>query len=341
MTMLREPLRHPSAWRGAVVRDDPSWIARLTPAMCDEIDEALASIEARGLDVAEFGAADFPLPTVDPLLRRCIDEVTSGRGFVVIRGLPVARYDLARLRRIYWGLGTRFGTPVYQTGGAEILEISDKGRDVAELGVKPHDTNAEQRPHSDPADLVSLLCVNKAKSGGTSHIASSMAIYNEILATHPEYLDCLYRGFLCDLRGDDGPATRLGVTPEPIPVFCVRDGVLSCVFNASTIKDAQRRTGHAVPPAEMAAVDYVVDLARRADIRLDMEFEPGDIQLLNNFTVLHWRGRFVDHEEPARRRLLLRQWFNAAVARPVSSQMKQGYIAGADKGQPIPIRARG
>ncbi|BBK40428.1 hypothetical protein STVA_04480 [Allostella vacuolata] len=332
-----EPLRHPSAWRGEAMRGDSSWIARLSPAMCEEIDQALRAVEARGLDAAEFAAEDFPLPRTGDFLRRCRDEVERGRGFVLIRGLPAEQYDLARLRRIYWGIGTHLGVAVYQTGGAEILDISDKGQDVRQLGVKPHDTNAEQRPHSDPADLVALLCVRKAHSGGTSHIASSMAIYNEILATRPDQLACLRRGFRCDLRGDGGGP---GVTPDPIPVFSEIEGVLSCVFNASTIKDAQRRTGEIVPAEEMAAVDHMVELARRDDIRLDMDFEPGDIQLLNNFTILHWRGAFTDHAEAERRRLLLRLWFSRPTARPVAPVMRSGYITGAEKGQPIPVRRR-
>jgi len=206
---------------------------------------------------------------------------------------------------------------------------------VNSLNVKPSMTNAEQRPHTDPADLVGLLCINGAQSGGLSRIASTTALYNAILAAHPEYLEWLYRGFHHDLRGDASDAAPYGCTPHPIPIYRYFDGVLSCVFNASTIKDAQRRMGALVPDAEMKAVDFMVDLARSDEYRLDMEFEPGDLQLLNNYTVLHWRTAFTDWPDPAKRRLLYRLWLKDGGVRPIDPEMAEGYITGSRAGRPI------
>jgi hypothetical protein len=41
-----------------------------------------------------------------------------------------------------------------------------------------------------------------------------------------------------------------------------------------------------------------------------MALEPGDIQLLNNFLVVHARTEFTDDPDPAKRRHLLRLWFD-------------------------------
>jgi hypothetical protein len=341
MEIRRTPIEHPSAWRGADMADDTAWRIALGPTEIAEVERALAGVQRRGLRAGAFAADDFPLPTVEPILRRCRDDVLGGRGFVLLRGLPVEGRDLESIRSLYWGIGLRLGTPVTQNLAGDLMaEISDRGLDVSALNVKPSQTNAEQRPHSDPADMVALLCVRRPQSGGLSRIASSLAIYNEILAHHPEYLDVLYRGFHHDLRGDASKDSPYGVTPRPIPIYRCRDGVVSSVFNASTIKDAQRRMPTGVPADEMTAVDHIVSLAHRDDLRLEMDFRPGDMQILNNYTVLHWRTAFVDGADAARKRLLLRFWVNVPGSRPIDPAMAAGYITGAQTGRPLAGQAR-
>lgn len=334
MEIRRTPIEHPSAWRGIDVADDPAWRIELGPTEIAEIEQALAGVQRRGLRAGGFTADDFPLPTVEAILRRCRDDVLSGRGFVLLRGLPVEGRDLEAIRTLYWGIGLRLGTPVTQNLAGDLMaEISDRGLDVNALNVKPSQTNAEQRPHSDPADMVALLCVRRPESGGLSRIASSLAIYNEILAHRPDHLDVLYRGFHHDLRGDASKDSPHGVTPQPIPIYRCRDGVVSSVFNASTIKDAQRRMPTGVPAHEMAAVDHIVALAHRDDLRLEMDFRPGDLQILNNYTVLHWRTAFVDGADAAHKRLLYRFWVNVPGSRPIDPAMAAGYITGAQTGR--------
>jgi len=334
MEIRRTPIEHPSAWRTADVADDRAWRVELGAADIAEIERALAGVQRRGLSAGQFAAGDFPLPTVDRVLQRCRDDVLNGRGFVLLRGLPVAGRELETIRTLYWGIGLRLGTPVTQNQNGDLMaEISDRGLDVTALNVKPSQTNAEQRPHSDPADVVALLCVRRPESGGLSRIASSLAIYNEILAHHPDYLEVLHRGFHHDLRGDAAKDSPYGVTPQPIPIYRCRDGVVSSVFNASTIKDAQRRMPTGVPAHEMAAVDHIVELAHRDDLRLEMDFQPGDMQILNNYTVLHWRTAFVDGADAAKKRLLYRFWVNVPGARPVDPALAAGYITGAQTGR--------
>lgn len=314
--ILRTPVQDRSAWHGRALARERSWIV--------ELDAAQA---------AALAAGDFA--PVEGLLAQAREEVLRGRGFVLLRGLPVEGRSPQAIRDMYWSLGRRLGTAIAQNLQGDLVnEIRDHGFDVNALNVKPSQTSAEQRPHTDPADIVTLLCIRPAQSGGLSRIASTMAIYNEILATHPEYLAWLYRGFHHDLRGDASEAAPHGCTPKPIPVYRYYGGVLSCVFNASTIKDAQRRMGALVPQAEMAAVDFMVALARSDEFRLDMDFRAGDLQILNNYTVMHWRTAFEDAAQPERKRLLYRLWLNAPDARAVDPEMAAGYITGSKIVQP-------
>jgi len=259
-----------------------------------------------------------------------------------MRGLPVQGRSRESIRTLYWALGTRLGSAVTQNlRGDLVAEITDRGLDVNNLDVKPSQTNAGQRPHTDPADIVGLLCINAAQSGGLSRIASTMAIYNAVLEDHPEYLEWLYRGFHHNLRGDASQAAPFGCTPKPIPVYRYYGGKLSCVFNASTIKEAQHRMGERVPESEMRAIDYMVDLARSDEYRLDMEFQPGDLQILNNYTVMHWRTEFQDWPQPERKRLLYRLWLKALDPRYALAHRIPGLAAARAEATPVPAVAEG
>lgn len=333
--ILRTPVTHPSAWRGRDMAKDRSWVLELTRSQADELERAADSALASGKPAAALTRADFALDECAGVFEDIRRRVVDGVGFVLLRGLPVAGRRREAIRMMCWALGTRLGTAVTQNlQGDLVAEITDRGFDVNNLDVKPSQTNAEQRPHTDPADVVALLCVNAARSGGLSRIASTMALYNAVLETHPEYLEWLYRGFHHNLRGDASEAAPFGCTPKPIPVYRYYKGALSCVFNASTIKEAQRRMGALVPDTEMQAIDYMVELARSDEYRLDMEFRPGDLQVLNNYTVLHWRTEFNDWPEPERKRLLYRLWLKADNLRPVDPEMADGYITGAQTGRP-------
>jgi hypothetical protein len=329
--MQFQPIQDASAWSGRALHDDESWICRLTDGDLEEISTALASVQGRGLEAYRFEAEDFALPRLGPKLQDLMDEVQDGRGFVLLRGLPVERWDLETLKTVYWGLGVHLGEPVTQNlEGDLIAHITDYGLDVRAPNVKPSRTNAEQNPHCDPADVVSLLCVSPASEGGISHIASAATVYNEVLRSHPEYLPFLTRGFHHDLRGDHAQDSPHGVTPARIPVFSWRDGLLTCVFNADTIRDAQRKMGSELPREELEAVVFVAETARRVDLRLEMDFRPGDVQLLNNHTILHWRTGYRD--DPQHKRLLLRLWMDSRRRRPRDPAVARGYITGARTG---------
>jgi len=58
-----------------------------------------------------------------------------------------------------------------------------------------------------------------------------------------------------------------------------------------------------------------------------MEFQPGDIQLLNNAKILHAREAYTDHDDPAERRHLLRLWLTAHAFASVEDTLRGGIPA--------------
>lgn len=53
--------------------------------------------------------SDFNLPTLGPKLVGFRDEAVNGRGFVLLRGLPVEQWPVEGVAIAYWGLGSYWG----------------------------------------------------------------------------------------------------------------------------------------------------------------------------------------------------------------------------------------
>lgn len=320
----------PAVWKGADFRDDDSWIYVLSGEEISEIEAALAGLEPRALEQARFNRSDFPLPALGPRLEEILHEVQQGCGFALVRGLPLDRWNRQQIDAVYWGIGAWLGAPISQNAdGHLIAEVTDRGHDYAtSVNDRGYRSRDALNPHVDTSDITALLCLRPAKSGGHSSIASSLTIHNEILARHPEHMEHLFAGYHHDLRGE-GPSRQLDeVTHNRIPVFSFHEGQLSCCYNDKIIRSAHGKLGEPLSGEDEAALACVLETAHREDIRLDMWLERGDIQLINNYVLLHWRTAFEDFPDPDRRRCLLRLWLNTREPRALADDFADRYNTG-------------
>jgi hypothetical protein len=59
---------------------------------------------------------------------------------------------------------------------------------------------------------------------------------------------------------------------------------------------------------------------------VNLEFRPGDIQLLHNHVALHSRSAYEDWPEPGRKRHLLRLWLRDPDGRPLPENVRENFI---------------
>jgi hypothetical protein len=71
-------------------------------------------------------------------------------------------------------------------------------------------------------------------------------------------------------------------------------------------------------------LDRYDEIANRPELCLEMDLEPGDIQLLSNHTQLHARRAYEDFDEPERRRHLLRLWLSLPQRHSVGHHLRRG-----------------
>src|SRR6476661_3980122 len=343
MTPSRRLIEGPSAWTGADMRGrEAEWSYRLSPAEIAEIEAALKLVQARGLDIADIRREDFPLPALGPVLDRLRAEVLDGRGFVLLRGVPVENRPIAESAAAYWGIGTYFGAARSQNAKGHLLgHVYDLGGSSAENpNIRSYATSERQNFHIDRCDVVALLCLRRAKAGGLSAIVSSMTVHNVMAARRPDLLERLYQPFPIDRRGE----VPEGKAPfYEAPVFNEHAGKLSVLYSRLHIGSAQRfPEARRLTSEDIEALDMLAELAGDPELRLDMNFMPGDIQFLHNHTILHARSAYEDWPEVGRKRHLLRLWLSPLGARPLPPVFAECYggVTIGDRGGIICKRTR-
>lgn len=288
-----------TVWTPTDFPDESTWSVDLTAADRDALVAA-----GRG----DTTAADH----FREAAARWTTLLQQGAGFLRLRSFPIDELSPDEVERAYLALGTVLGTPVGQDRDANVLTHIRDERLPSDPSVRKYRTNQRQDFHSDGSDLVGLLCLHPALEGGESKIVSAHAVYNEALRRAPHLVDVMYQPMPWD-RNDEQPDGEPPFFELP-PIFDI-DGTPRVFFIAWYIRDSQR---HSAAPRLSAdqreALALFESIANDPAFHIQMTFEPGDVQLLNNAVVLHSREQYTDHADPDRRRHLLRLWLTAATA---------------------------
>ena len=323
--MLLEPVKESTAWKAEDVKDQSRWMYELTERDIAELDAAVKSYSAKDLRYPDVARGQFPLPTFAQKLLGIPQVMEHGLGFLVLRGIPVERYTLEEARIALWGIGTYIGNAISQNARGEVLcSVTDHGGRYGTKTARGYQTSDRLDFHCDNSDVVGLLFLKTAKSGGLSLLSSAMAMYNELLVRRPDLLELAYRGYYYDLRGEQ----REGVgdyTDHRIPIFSYHEGRLSCRYVRNGIELGATATGKSLTAADIELFDLLDELARSDELCLSADFKPGDLQIVNNHTTMHARTDYEDYPEPERRRHALRLWLNLDEGRPLTEEFASRY----------------
>lgn len=137
----------------------------------------------------------FPLPTLGSVLSGISRELHTGRGFSVLRGIPVASYSREDNVIIYAGVssyvGELRGLQVADNDGvlAHIKDLSQT-HPAKSIGAPAYTTDP-QVFHTDAGDIISLFALETAAEGGVSKISSSWKVYNYLAENRPDLIATL------------------------------------------------------------------------------------------------------------------------------------------------------
>jgi hypothetical protein len=294
------PVRHPAAWRASDL-DEQCWRQVLTEAEVEELDQALAFAKATGKPIRALNEEDFPLPTLTPRIHDWRVAVQHGRGFQVVRGVPVHRWSKRDAEIFFWCFGLHMGTPGAQNPQGDLVGhvLDQRSEDAA--SVRGYRTSEDLSFHCDAADLVGLLCLQPATFGGASRLASSVSVFNTLRARSPDLAARLFEPIAFDTHSEGG------LRWFPVTPCRFFRGELRTMYHGDYFRSAPR---HAEVPTlgriEQELLHTYDAIASDEDHCLEMAFEQGDIQLVSNHTIIHARTAY--REQPHARRHLLRLW---------------------------------
>jgi len=315
-----------AVWQGPDLGNTDDFAHRLTDAEIAEIDAAVHATIQGGIEHIAINCRNFGLPQLGKRLSLMRDDVLlRGRGFMVVRGVPVERYSIPEAAAAFLGIGAYFGKPVSQNGKGHILgHVKDLGRSIEDPTARIYQTTHKQTFHTDSVDIVALLCLRTAKAGGLSRIVSSVFLYNEMFRRRPDLAAVLFEPFCFDRRGEV-PQGRKGYYQTPI--FHWHADQLSVMYGNRYYIDSAQRFPDApwLTAKQIEALDLFDALANDPSNYLDIEFKPGDVQLIHNHVILHDRTDYEDWPEPERKRHLLRLWLCPPNGRPLPAVFADRY----------------
>ncbi len=299
----------PAAWRGRDIATDTDWCVRFDD---DDLDAVVArarqlarSIRGGESTLSGIGRSDVDIEPVVELAAQVRSALVDGRGFTLLRGLPVEDLDDIENQVLYWMIGVHVGVPLHQNESHDVLiRVRDQGKDFDEFGVRAYETTADLDYHTDSSDVVALYCLRPAKQGGTSTIVSSVTVHDEMVRRRPDLAALLHRPWpqISPVGGE--------VTWKPLCALNAA-GRLFSRYGRKYTELAPIERPDVVEPLtdeQIAALDLFDEITRTPGFVLDMDFRPGDVQFLDNTTIMHARTEYVDWPEPHRRRELLRMW---------------------------------
>lgn len=313
--------------QGSAAVRDPVWVtSELTPEsyrvqLSPEERDALSRALRDERPWTALGRADVP-PECAPLrarLEHCLDR---SAGFCVVSGFSFDGSE-DQARRLSFLLGYLLGVPVFQDAqGARMVDIRSTEAKLEDAGmykprsdgthVRPYETRASFRMHTDPCDVAGLFCVQAAKSGGSSSVVNAIAVCDRLRAQRPDLLEVLTQPFYyVKPRKADEPASYHG-----IPVFSWQDGyfkshiVPDLIYFAQFVPEVPRLSS-----VQHEALDHLMKLACSPELKFELTLSPGELLLLNNHIV--WHGRDAYEDAPDSVRHLLRIWLATPGSRPL------------------------
>ena len=334
-------IESPQSWYGpAMARQPEVWTHQLNRAEIEALRAATGQAMASGKPIVELCKTDFPIGAFGPGLAEIRIALLQAHGFCLIRGLPVDDMNRQTIAVTFWGIGLHLGVAVSQNGKGHVLgHVKDLGLNYDDPQARGYQTAARLPYHTDYADLVGLLCLKTSRAGGKSSLVSSVTVYNEMLRRRPDLVEVLRQPLYRTRWGEVGTDRPPWVE---VPAFNLHEQGVVTTYVRSAVRKAQLMPE--VPrltDEQVEAMDLFDAIANDPGNHLDMHFERGDMQFVNNHWLLHSRTAYEDHADTQDKRHLLRLWLACDDGPPFPPAMTESFQGLTLNGRPNGIHLPG
>jgi hypothetical protein len=340
---IQTHMAKPRAWLPHELGRDFSWVHHLSREAVDNIEEALQHAKATQKSWLEMTANDFPLKRhAKQAIDQAFAATQTGYGMCLLKGFPVDRWSVEDARLAHWGIGLNVGVARTQNRASQVMnDVRDEGGSYKVKNGRGYNTNAGLDFHVDSCDVVALLCLQTAKLGGTSKVTSSIAVVDEVKRLRPDLISVMQEPFYYSYQGTND-ATQppfykcpiLGDDPEFFSLRANRKNVTAAQVDFPEVPRLTQK--------QIELLDLLDELLPDDKFCFSMQLDRGDMQLLNNYVVIHSRTNFEDHDEPSLKRHLLRLWLSIPQGQRLPPLWKEyfgdieaGSVRGGVKGSQI------
>ncbi|KAK0647044.1 hypothetical protein B0T16DRAFT_458908 [Cercophora newfieldiana] len=312
-----------ASWSGSEFPDPDRYTYALSAHEIREVNNALAYFRSQGLAGEDVGRANFPLPTLGPVLEDLAAELHDGRGFFTINGLRPDDFTVEDNLVVFLGISSYIADlrGKQDDNGYMIAHVQEAQSSKIAQNQRPfRDSNLALSFHNDGVtDIIAFQMRRRAAKGGNHIIAPVRTICEALNEQRPDLLDLLKAPIW--QMDDIGRLTY----PHPRPLLFYREGRAICnFFPAAFVGNPDTPRPSHLPPIsaqQHEALAMVQKIAERHQLAVDME--PGSLTFINNFAVLHSREAFEDDHEHSR--YLVRLWLkNSALAWSLPKALEYG-----------------
>ncbi len=309
------PIAPPMAsrgWNANTLWQQPGWLIRTDDAVLDEFAQLCAHTTVHAERLSSYQRGQFALPRLEQFASWVRFQLLDGAGATWITGLSRSRFGELEQSLFYLILGMAMDQPMGQYG--RLYEVRDQGDSYRDMSISVSQAREETNFHTDSSardslpDLVGLLCLQTARSGGETLISNAVAAH-EILREHqPETLQLLYREYIRDIVTPSSGRALEQFIENRFPVFSygLYHSGLTFRYMRYWIETGHKRAGLPLEPEcveAMNQLDAVLGSERQV---VRFRLQAGDMLWVNNHIIAHNRTGYED--DPQRPRRLLRMW---------------------------------
>ena len=307
----------PQAWTRTTIAP-ADWTVPLPEAAKRELQAVRDELRRAPVPTFLLDARDFALDACRATMAEVRRVTQSGPMFAVLDRLPMDEVTREEAIALYWLLSSLLARPVAQKlNGQMFYDVMDTGAKLKPgSGIRPTVTNVDLRFHNDnsynetPPEFVCLLCLHPAMQGGISQVMSVATVHDALERQHPELIARLHRPFWYDRHAEhqSGEPTTFAA-----PLFeRTADGTIKARLALSEIHAGYELRGERLDNETAAALAAVQSVFEQPELHVELGFEAGQIQYVNNRATGHARTEFTDFPEPERKRHLVRLWLRDA-----------------------------
>ena len=297
----------PASWEAGHLKSNNDWVFTITETEKQRLSALIKSAYEEGRDLFDYSPYEFDFGSSRNTIAKALSEALHGKGLAIVKGLPREDLSHEEFRLLSWAIGLRAGVARPQGLTSQYISaVRNIGTNYRAANGRGYSSNAKLDFHVDVADLTTLTCYNKAKSGGQSMISSGITAQNYLIKERPDLAEIAYQYFYFSRQNEQSSDET---SFYGLPLFEEEDGSLFCNWNRNRVQSAQNLEG--VPKlsaAQRETMDVLDEILRRPELMYTMYLEPGDMQILNNYKMFHSRTSYTDFKSESQKRCLYRLW---------------------------------